>query len=101
MFSRTVNTSAKATRYTRAQAVHPIVASYPRSAITAQAVVARPSLTPHALNWNMENVILRDLKDHELMIEMVATGICHTDIMVGLTSAEKRPWPVVLGHEGW
>ncbi|KIW68767.1 hypothetical protein PV04_04689 [Phialophora macrospora] len=55
-------------------------------------------------DWRFENVkLLRSPKEHELKIRMVATGICHSDIVVA--SIPNRPetgltFPKVLGHEG-
>lgn len=46
-------------------------------------------------DWRYEEVHVRDPKDDELLVEMIASGICHTDI-AGLGDA----YPRVLGHEG-
>jgi S-(hydroxymethyl)glutathione dehydrogenase/alcohol dehydrogenase len=35
----------------------------------------------------------------EVLVKMVATGVCHSDLHV-LTGDLARPFPVVLGHEG-
>ncbi|KAK5168804.1 uncharacterized protein LTR77_006113 [Saxophila tyrrhenica] len=45
--------------------------------------------------WRYQDVLAREPEAHELLIKIVATGICHTDIAnVG------GIYPRVLGHEG-
>lgn len=49
-------------------------------------------------NFRIEEVELSDLKRDEVLVKIVASGICHTDAVardIGLT-----PFPAVLGHEG-
>lgn len=54
--------------------------------------------------WKLEEVQVRDLKDDELLVEMVASGICHTDLAFADREADgKDPtifYPRVMGHEG-
>jgi Zn-dependent alcohol dehydrogenase len=53
--------------------------------------------------WKMEEILLRPLQPGELLVEMVATGVCHTDAFVGSLEAGSAPiafYPRVLGHEG-
>lgn len=53
--------------------------------------------------WKLENVTVREPGEGELLIEMVASGICHTDALVGGLPAGAAPiafYPRVLGHEG-
>lgn len=46
-------------------------------------------------DWRLQDVLAREPSEHELLIKIVATGICHTDIAnVG------GIYPRVLGHEG-
>jgi threonine dehydrogenase-like Zn-dependent dehydrogenase len=49
-------------------------------------------------------VKLRELKDDEVLVEIVASGICHTDLHCGNTPDDKGVpavfYPRVLGHEG-
>ncbi|MCP5265216.1 MAG: NAD(P)-dependent alcohol dehydrogenase [Burkholderiaceae bacterium] len=55
----------------------------------------------HAPNTDLrlEDLTLSDLRHDEVLVRLVATGVCHTDI-----SFMHRPFlvdrPVVLGHEG-
>ncbi|BAP85149.1 alcohol dehydrogenase [Paucilactobacillus hokkaidonensis JCM 18461] len=46
----------------------------------------------------IENAELSDLKTDEVLVKMVASGVCHTDA-VG-RDAGMAGYPVVLGHEG-
>ncbi|WKT50536.1 Polyketide synthase, enoylreductase domain [Fusarium oxysporum f. sp. vasinfectum] len=46
----------------------------------------------------LENLSLRDLRDDECLIEVVATGLCHTDIAIA--ARPNGVFPRVLGHEG-
>ncbi|WP_026559773.1 NAD(P)-dependent alcohol dehydrogenase [Bacillus sp. J37] len=49
-------------------------------------------------NFKIEEVELAEPKANEVLIKIVASGVCHTDAVardLGLT-----PYPVVLGHEG-
>lgn len=47
--------------------------------------------------FRMEDVILRETQGDELLIEMVASGICSTDLFF---ASSIGPFPRVLGHEG-
>lgn len=46
-----------------------------------------------------EKLSLREIGDDELLIKIVGTGLCHTDLGV-LHQGIKTPTPIVLGHEG-
>lgn len=49
-------------------------------------------------NFKLEEVELTEPKEDEVLVKIVASGVCHTDAVardLGLT-----PFPVVLGHEG-
>lgn len=54
------------------------------------------------VNWKLEDItISRDIKPDEVLVRMVATGICHTDIVFSFMPAEAMgPYPKILGHEG-
>ena len=47
----------------------------------------------------IESVQLEDPRPHEVMVELVGTGVCHTDISFR-NGAWPFPLPAVLGHEG-
>ncbi|KAH7239918.1 chaperonin 10-like protein [Fusarium redolens] len=43
---------------------------------------------------------LRAIRRSELLVRVVATGICHTDLIFATWPADQIPYPKVLGHEG-
>ena len=47
----------------------------------------------------VEEVIVDDPRDNEVMVKMVATGICHSDLLP-IKAEVPSPMPIVLGHEG-
>ena len=47
----------------------------------------------------VEEVELDPPKTGEVLVKMVATGVCHSDLHV-YTGDLQRPLPVILGHEG-
>ncbi|MFC9424321.1 alcohol dehydrogenase catalytic domain-containing protein [Streptomyces sp. NPDC056987] len=46
-----------------------------------------------------ERVVLDDPRADEVLVRLVATGLCHTDLSV-LAGRLPTPLPAVLGHEG-
>ncbi|MEU8898701.1 NAD(P)-dependent alcohol dehydrogenase [Nocardia sp. NPDC048505] len=59
------------------------------------AAVARPA----ADEFSWETVILDDPGPGEVLVRLVAAGVCHTDLSV-LAGRLPTPLPAVLGHEG-
>jgi aryl-alcohol dehydrogenase len=59
------------------------------------AAVARQQGEP----LSVEDVELETPREHEILVRVVATGVCHTDLVV-LAGHLPTPFPVVLGHEG-
>ena len=49
--------------------------------------------------FNIENLTIDDPRDTEVLVRIVATGICHTDL-AGRDQHIPVPLPSVLGHEG-
>ena len=49
--------------------------------------------------FSIEDVDLVEPRDDELLVKIVATGICHTDLSV-VGQILPLPLPIVLGHEG-
>lgn len=45
--------------------------------------------------WKFEELLTREPLEDEMLVEMIATGMCHTDIL-GFGGI----YPRVLGHEG-
>lgn len=58
------------------------------------AAVVRASDQP----FTLEELELDEPRDNEVLVRVVATGICHTDL--GIRASGLVPYPVVLGHEG-
>ncbi|KAJ5813759.1 alcohol dehydrogenase [Penicillium pulvis] len=52
--------------------------------------------------WSLEEVTLTAPGDDEILIEMYASGICHTDILLSSVPAGTLgvQYPKVVGHEG-
>ncbi|KAJ5657549.1 uncharacterized protein N7484_001198 [Penicillium longicatenatum] len=52
--------------------------------------------------WTLDTVALRPPGDDEVLVEMHASGICHTDILLSSvpTGAVGVQYPKVVGHEG-
>lgn len=60
-----------------------------------KAAVVRAAHAPMSL----ETLDLDDVRENEILVRLVATGICHTDLAMR-DQAFPVPQPVVLGHEG-
>lgn len=61
---------------------------------TKAAVLSAPQTS-----FEVQDVELDDLRDNEVLVRMVATGICHTDLGVW-AGGIPFPLPGVIGHEG-
>ena len=48
---------------------------------------------------SIETIDIEDPRDNEILVKVVATGVCHTDLVVR-DGMLPTPLPVVLGHEG-
>jgi aryl-alcohol dehydrogenase len=60
-----------------------------------KAAVVRARHAPMSL----ETLSLEDARDDEILVRLVATGVCHTDLAMR-DQAFPVPQPIVLGHEG-
>ncbi len=60
------------------------------------AAVARAKNAPLSIEW----ISLEEPRFDEVLVRMVVTGICHTDISMRDHKIYPVPHPVVLGHEG-
>ncbi|KAH7161848.1 zinc-binding dehydrogenase [Dactylonectria macrodidyma] len=71
-------------------------------AFKSEAIVARGPFSEG--KWAIEPVTLREVRADEVLVEMVASGICHTDLHCGNTAEDLGVpgvyYPRVLGHEG-
>jgi len=51
--------------------------------------------------WKLQNLTLRPLQARELLVEIVASGICQTDLhFAGAESGFGVHYPRIMGHEG-
>src|ERR1700692_2686727 len=48
---------------------------------------------------SIETLTLEEPRNGEILVRLVATGVCHTDIAIR-DQAFPVPQPIVLGHEG-
>jgi D-arabinose 1-dehydrogenase-like Zn-dependent alcohol dehydrogenase len=69
-------------------------------ATTTQAIVAYPPTETGAPKFELQNVSLRELKEDEVLVKILASGICHTDIAIASAPEGYMNYPKVLGHEG-
>jgi aryl-alcohol dehydrogenase len=60
-----------------------------------RAAVAREAGKP----LQFETASLEAPRDNEVLVRMVATGVCHTDMVIR-DQQYKTPLPMILGHEG-
>ncbi|KAI3007370.1 NAD(P)-binding protein [Aspergillus phoenicis ATCC 13157] len=66
--------------------------------ITGRALVSHGPY--QAGGWKLQNVSLRPLRENELLIEVVASGVCQTDLhFAGLERGHGVHYPRVMGHE--
>ena len=52
------------------------------------------------IDWKLSSVKLRDVGENEVLVRVVASGVCHSDIHLSLLPPEHARYPAVLGHEG-
>jgi len=50
--------------------------------------------------WALTPVTLPAIQDDELLVKIVASGICHTDLIFATRPGGDEMYPRVLGHEG-
>lgn len=70
--------------------------------IPTTAIVAR-SPGPNGPNWALEQVeTVSSCGADEVLVEMVATGVCHTDLVISSVpdGVMGVHYPKVVGHEG-
>ncbi|KAL7943565.1 GroES-like protein [Trichoderma barbatum] len=48
----------------------------------------------------LKDVILDEIQSHEVLVEILYTGLCHTDIVVQHGGMPVGGYPAILGHEG-
>ncbi|HMS54812.1 MAG TPA: alcohol dehydrogenase catalytic domain-containing protein [Fimbriimonadaceae bacterium] len=52
-----------------------------------------------------ESAVVREVEidspgPNEVLVRLVASGVCHTDLTVKMLNGNGMPFPIVLGHEG-
>ncbi|EME42828.1 hypothetical protein DOTSEDRAFT_131663 [Dothistroma septosporum NZE10] len=65
---------------------------------TTQAYIARPPKVPGEHNIHLETITYNALHPTELLVEIIAASICHTDIKAAQGNFHMKP-PFVIGHE--
>lgn len=67
-----------------------------------KAIVAHEPAQPFQKKWNLEDVQLGSPGDDEILVEIHASGICHTDLVLASLPAGAMgiQYPKVPGHEG-
>lgn len=71
---------------------------------STQAIVYHPP-EDGKKKWILQEVQVGAPQDHEVLVEMVATGVCRTDLGCGTApdstpGSPVPPYPRILGHEG-
>ncbi|MFT4306130.1 MAG: alcohol dehydrogenase catalytic domain-containing protein, partial [Microbacterium sp.] len=56
-------------------------------------------VTSHEHGFTIEDVELDDIRPDEVLVDVVAVGMCHTDLSAA-SGIIPFPLPAVLGHEG-
>ena len=70
--------------------------------ISATAIVSEAPNGDHPV-WHKEKLQLREPGEDEVLVKIIASGVCHTDIAVSSYSQDTPgfgPYPKILGHEG-
>lgn len=57
-------------------------------------------LRDYQTDFSIETVTLDDPRPDEVLVRIVAVGLCHSDISVQDGTSPIHPMPIVLGHEG-
>ncbi|KAF2998938.1 hypothetical protein E8E13_006515 [Curvularia kusanoi] len=70
--------------------------------ISTTAIVSYAPNGDHPV-WQREKVHLREPGDDELLVKIIASGICHTDVAIStfpVGTPGFQPYPKIMGHEG-
>ena len=66
------------------------------STTEGRAVLLNEPGTPAVL----ETILIDPPGPGEVMVRIVASGVCHTDLTIKNLKGNGMPFPIVLGHEG-
>src|SRR5450755_876032 len=64
--------------------------------VNGLAVLLNGAGTPAAV----EDIVVDAPGPNEVLIRLVASGVCHTDLTIKNLKGNGMPFPIVLGHEG-
>ncbi|KAK1138578.1 hypothetical protein N8T08_002372 [Aspergillus melleus] len=70
---------------------------------STKAIVANEPTTPGSINWSLQDIQCPiSCGPDEVLVEIVATGLCHTDVFVsGVPDGTLGiRYPKIMGHEG-
>src|SRR5690554_6181178 len=67
--------------------------------MTEQSTRSTAAIVREAGSFELGSVVLEPPRPDEILVRMVAAGLCHTDLVVR-DQVYPVPLPVVLGHEG-
>jgi D-arabinose 1-dehydrogenase-like Zn-dependent alcohol dehydrogenase len=63
-----------------------------------KAIVTYPP--ENGIVWKLEDAKPVEPKENEVCVKIVASGICHSDLVLSHMPPEYGLYPMVLGHEG-
>lgn len=70
--------------------------------ISATAIISDVPNGTHP-SWRKEKVQIREPGEDELLVRIIASGVCHTDIAISTFPKDEpgfQPYPKIMGHEG-
>jgi Zn-dependent alcohol dehydrogenase len=70
------------------------------SSTTQTSAIVTSTPVDNVLQWKLETIEVQPLAENELLIDVVASGLCHTDITASLFPTSFGGYPKVVGHEG-
>ncbi|EAW12020.1 NAD(P)-dependent alcohol dehydrogenase [Aspergillus clavatus NRRL 1] len=69
---------------------------------TTTAIVAQEPKTIGQPVWSLEEIAIDTPGNHEVLVDIIATGVCHTDLIFSAipTGTLGTQYPRIVGHEG-
>jgi Zn-dependent alcohol dehydrogenase len=71
--------------------------------VATKAIVTRQSTEESQLHWELIDVDICAPRNDQVLVEVCATGVCHTDIVMSSLPAGNLlgvEYPKIMGHEG-